>query len=122
MFSRPQISLMSIEQLEEHIRYLGESSRSELVWMSVAGSDHGKPILKWLKEERELTRSRYRSIVPHDQAMVTILAGLQADERRLDDMIALIENSEKRKNTVDEELEYARECLHMKQKLSREQR
>lgn len=122
MYSRSQIALMSAEQLEDCIRYLAESSRSELVWMAVAGSDHGKPILKWLKEERELTRSRYRSIVPHDHAMVTVLAGLQADERRLDDMIDLIEDSEKRKNTVDEELEYVRECLQMKQKLSREQR
>lgn len=113
---------MDVHQLESAIEQLAELSTGEMAWMGLAGSDHAKPVIKWLRQQREITRSQYKLIVPHESGSETMLAGLQADERRLDDLIALIENSENRKKALDEEMEFARSSLQMKRQLKREQR
>lgn len=113
---------MDVRQLEAAIEQLAELSTGEMAWMGLAGSEHAKPILKWLRQQREITRSQYKLIVPHESGSNTMLAGLQADERRLDDLIGLIENSENRKKAIDEEIELAYRLLQMKRKLNQEQR
>lgn len=112
---------MTPENLELHIRQLADASRDEVAWVTLKTTDHGKAILRALKDEREMVRSSYRMIPAHEPAANVTLSGLQGEERKLDAMIAKIEGSESERKRLDEEIAMAQDLLRQK-KSTREQR
>lgn len=115
------LSQMSVQQLEAHIEKLGFVSHTEGVYTRLKNSEDGKKLVAALREEIEVVRNSYASIVPHEVGSVTVLSGLQAEERILKSLVRRISDSENFSKEVDSEIEYALSLIAEKKKLTREQ-
>lgn len=115
------LSQMSVQQLEAHIEKLGFVSQTESVYLRLKNSDDGKLLAKALRDEIEVTRNSYASIIPHETGAVTLLSGLQAEERILKSLVRRIADSENFGKEVDSEIKYALSLIAEKKQLTREQ-
>lgn len=97
------LQINDAEQLKQHLIVLEARSLDYEAWIVEAKSASGKRRLAQMKSELEAMRGRYAKIPAHLPESLTILAGLQGEERQLLSVISRMENAETFKKSIDEE-------------------
>ena len=119
--NKAHLTLMSVEALEKQLEHLSLISATERAWSTIGETDSGKKLLQALHDERESTRDLYRLIVPHDASAMTMLAGLQGEERKLDSMIGRLASKKIFDKTIDEEMRFVQSLISQKKSTKREE-
>lgn len=108
------ISTLNPDGLSEHLKGLTSESDNLGEWAKLATGPHGRFLIKELEANLESVRSMYSKIpVSHELAGV-MLAGLQGKEENITSILTRLKDSQLYKKTLDEEIDYALQCLKSK--------